>query len=69
MNKALTPEQRRVWAEKLGISEPYLYQCMTGFREMEPAKAVEVEQATQGAITRQMLRPKTWQRIWPELAD
>ena len=43
MKKTLTPEERRVWAERLGLSEPYLYQCMTGFREMEPAKAVEVE--------------------------
>lgn len=68
MEKTLTPDERRIWAEKLCLSEPYLYQCLTGFREMEPAKAVEIELATQGAITRQMLRPKSWQRIWPELA-
>ena len=39
-------------------------------RESVPAKyCASIEQATDGAVTRQDLRPKDWQRIWPELAD
>lgn len=28
----------------------------------------EIETLTQGRVTRQMLRPLDWRRIWPELA-
>lgn len=69
MSKKLTPEERRQWAQKLGgLNEQYLYQCLTGRREMSPTVARRIETDSQGVITRQMLCQKTWQGIWPELA-
>lgn len=68
MQKQLTSTERREWAEKLGINEQYLYQCLTARRDMNPAEARRLEDASMGAITRQMLCQKTWQGIWPELA-
>ena len=30
--------------------------------------SVGIERATAGAVTRQMLRPDDWERLWPELS-
>ena len=69
MTPKITPEQRRYWAEKLGgLNEQYLYQCLTGRRDMNPGEARRIERDSGGVITRQMLCQKTWQEIWPELA-
>lgn len=67
MNQEITPDQRRYWAEKLGASEQYLYQCLTGRRDMGPVEARRIETESNGALTRQMLCQKTWRGIWPEL--
>ena len=67
MNKQITPDDRRTWAEKLGIDEQYLYQCLTGRRDMNPANAYRIETESDGFITRQMLCQKTWEGIWPDL--
>lgn len=69
MSNAITPEKRRMWADRLGVNEQYLYQCLTARRDMNPAEARRIEDESNGAITRQMLCQKTWQGIWPELAD
>ena len=69
MNTQITPDERRQLAEKVGINEQYLYQCLTGRREMSAWEAVRVEQQTQGRVTRQMVCQETWQRIWPELVE
>lgn len=63
----ISPVERHQWAKRLGINERYLYQCLTGRREMSATLASRVESETSGAITRQMLRPRTWAAIWPEL--
>lgn len=68
MSKQITPKERQAWAIKLGINEQYLYQCLTGRRDMGPTEARRVEAESDGAITRQMICQKTWQGIWPELA-
>lgn len=62
-----TPEQRRELAAKAEVHEQYLYQCLTGRRDMNPAEARRVEEVTKGVITRQMLCQKTWKGIWPDL--
>lgn len=67
MKIEITPAQRRELAAKAGVHEQYLYQCLTGRRDMNPAEARRVEDVLGGAITRQMLCQKTWKRIWPEL--
>ena len=69
MNTQITPDERRQLAEKVGINEQYLYQCLTGRREMSAWEAVRVEQQTKGRVTRQMVCQETWQRIWPELVE
>lgn len=65
----ITPEDRRKLAEKLGKDEQYLYQCLTGRRDMNPSEARRIEVESDGILTRQMLCQKTWQGIWPELAQ
>jgi len=69
MSTEITPEQRRFWAEKLGASEQYLYQCLTGRRDMNPAEALRIETESAGVLTRQMLCQKTWRGIWPDLEE
>jgi DNA-binding transcriptional regulator YdaS (Cro superfamily) len=67
MNTQITPEERRRLAEKVGMNEQYIYQCLTGRREMSAAEAVRVEQASEGAVTRKMVCTSSWADIWPEL--
>ena len=68
MTSPITPEIRRKLAAQVGVHEQYLYQCLTGRRDMNPAEARRIEKETAGALSRQMLCQKTWQAIWPELA-
>lgn len=67
--KTIPAEERRQLAEKVGINEQYLYQCLTGRREMSAWEAVRVEQETKGAVTRKMVCQGSWQSIWPELVE
>lgn len=68
MTHVITPKERKEWAAKLGgMSEQYLYQCLTGRAEMNPGRARSIETQSGGILTRQMLCQKTWQDIWPEL--
>lgn len=69
MSCKFSVEDRRRLAALAGISEPYLYQCLTGHRDMNPGAARRVEVATKGEVTRRDLCMKTWADIWPELAD
>lgn len=69
MQKEITPSERKAWADKLDVNEQYLYQCLTGVRNMNPEKARRIEVESGGALTRQMLCQETWRGIWPELAD
>jgi DNA-binding transcriptional regulator YdaS (Cro superfamily) len=65
----ISPDRRRQLAELVGAHEQYLYQCLTGRRDMNPTEARRIETETGGELTRQMLCQKTWQGIWPELAS
>jgi len=67
MSNEITPEKRKLLAEKLQLSEQYLYQCLTGRRDMGPIEARRVETESDGVLTRKMLCQKTWRGIWPEL--
>jgi DNA-binding transcriptional regulator YdaS (Cro superfamily) len=51
------------------MNEQYIYQCLTGRREMSAAEAVRIEQESLGAVTRKMVCQGTWQSIWPELVE
>lgn len=64
-----TPQQRAELASRTGVGEAYLYQCLTGRRDMNPAEAYRVERETGGLVTRTMLCQSTWLGIWPEIAQ
>lgn len=68
MSKQILPERRKQLAELHGVNEQYLYQCLTGRRDMSPTQARNLETATNGELTRQALCQKTFSAIWPELA-
>lgn len=68
MEKTFTPDERRAIADKVGVNAQYIYQCLTGRRDMNPSEARRIETETEGLVTRQMLCQKTWAGIWPELA-
>lgn len=65
----MTRAERRVWSQRLGINEQYLYQCLTGRRDMGPAVARRIESESGGAITRRMVCQRTWNAIWPEIEE
>ena len=67
MSKEITREARTRLAAATGASEPYLYQCLTGRRDMNPAEARRLEQVTGGELHRWSLCQTTWGDIWPEL--
>jgi DNA-binding transcriptional regulator YdaS (Cro superfamily) len=54
-------------AKALGVSPSYLSQLASGNANISPIRAVEIEIATSGAVTRPELRPDDWHLIWPEL--
>lgn len=54
-------------AATLGVSPSYLSQMASGKAPISPERAVEIEVATGGLVTRQEMFPDNWQRIWPEL--
>jgi hypothetical protein len=60
---------RQEIAVQIGLSEQYIYQCLTGRRNMKPIQASAIEKLTNGAINRKMVCRTTWQGIWPELVE
>jgi len=69
MSTQITPDERRQLAEKVGMNEQYLYQCLTGRREMSAWEAVRIEQQTEGRVSRKMVCQGSWKSIWPELVS
>jgi hypothetical protein len=63
----ITANERRSLADQVGINEQYLYQCLTGRRDMSAPEAVRLEQETNGRLDRKMVCQGTWRLIWPEL--
>lgn len=60
-------DERRRLCDEFGLDAAHLYQLLTGRREMEPMKAVELEVRTGGRLRRWHLRARTWHLVWPEL--
>lgn len=67
MDQPISPKERAELAEKCGVSDQYLYQCMTGRRDMDATQASILERTTEGRLKRWMLR-RDWLVTWPELA-
>lgn len=69
MDNTITPERRRVLAAKFGLNEQYLYQCLTGRRDMKPGQAMQIEVASDGELKRSMLCQGSFREIWPDLVE
>lgn len=65
----IEPAERKRLADQLGINEQYLYQCLTGRRDMDHAEAMRAETETGGVLKRQMLCQKSFRGVWPDLPD
>ena len=66
--EVLAAKDRKELASMLKISEQYMYQCLTGRRDMNPAIANRIEKQTGGVLTRKMLCVNIWQDVWPDLS-
>jgi DNA-binding transcriptional regulator YdaS (Cro superfamily) len=66
MDAQISPKERAELAEKSGVNEQYLYQCLSGRRNMDATQASVVESKTEGRIRRWQLR-RDWNVTWPEL--
>ncbi len=62
----VTPSERQELAGQLGLSEQYLYQCMTARRDLDAAMARRLEVLSNGRIRVWNVR-RDWHHIWPEL--
>jgi DNA-binding transcriptional regulator YdaS (Cro superfamily) len=54
-------------ADVLGVTKGAVHQWMSADRKVPIEHCTPIEQATNGVVTRQMLRPDDWSSIWPEL--
>lgn len=61
--------RQRVIAEKIGVSSAYMNQMVTGHRPIPVEYCARIEQATEGMVSRQEMRPSDWHEIWPELLE
>lgn len=55
-------------AKKTGIAPAFINQIARGVRSVPVQSAAAIENATNGAVTRQEMFPDDWEKIWPELA-
>lgn len=56
-------------ASKLGVKPPAVSDWLAKKRPIPIKRCVQIEELTQGAVTRRDLRPDDWAEIWPELAQ
>ena len=68
LNKLPEAERESICA-LIGTTYGYVRKATSAKQTPEPLRCVEIERATDGAVTRRDLRPDDWERIWPELAD
>lgn len=65
----LSAPDRQALAARLGLNEQYLYQCLTGRKDMRTDEAVRVERDSGNQLRRWHLRSNDWWLHWPELID
>ena len=56
-------------AKKINAPSPDVYSWASGKRPVPVKRCVQIEQSTNGAVTRKDLRPDDWREIWPELIE
>lgn len=55
-------------AAAIGVGQAVVSNWRARDTVIDPLSCTAIETATNGVVTRQILRPKDWQKIWPELA-
>jgi len=55
-------------ARLINVSPPTVHEWKSGKRPVPVTRCADIIRVTDGAVTRQELRPNDWQKIWPELA-
>ena len=63
----ITASERRELAELVKVDEQYLYQCLSGRKDMKVHEAVRVERESGLRLRRWHLRRNDWWLNWPEL--
>ena len=66
MATKFTPEERRQIAEQIKVDPQYLWQLLTGRRDIDPTEAVRIELETGGRVSRFDVCQKRGAQIWPE---
>ncbi|ALQ51884.1 transcriptional regulator [Nitrosomonas ureae] len=61
-------ENSNRFAKRIGVPLPSVSHWRHNKRQVPLAKALLIESATNGLVTRKELRPDDWQTWWPELA-
>lgn len=75
MNKLLTYlngldfNERDAFSHRCRTTVGYIRKACSAGQSIGPEICVAIERATDGAVTRQDLRPSDWQDIWPELVE
>ena len=73
MNTALKKACDLVGASKLARWLGVTPQAINSWKKTDqlipPIRCVQIEQATEGCVTRKDLRPNDWHLIWPELVE
>ena len=64
---ALDFKERDAIADAHGINRRYLYQCLTGRRQLDERSAVRLEEGSGQRIRRWHVRQTDWHLTWPEL--
>jgi DNA-binding transcriptional regulator YdaS (Cro superfamily) len=67
MEDPISPRERGEIAQAAKLAEQYLYQCLSGRKDMKPKEAVRVERVSGGRLRRWHLRQSDWHETWPEL--
>lgn len=62
-----TNTSQAAFALTIGVSQGMVWQWITKKRPVPIERCVDIENATDGSISRRDLRPNDWQKIWPEL--
>ena len=59
---------QKLFAARLKVSKSYLSQLASGQATISPSRAVQIEEASFGVVSRRDTHPSNWMLIWPELA-
>lgn len=69
LKEYLNDKTQQEMATLLGVRQPTLQAWLAEKRPIPIKRCVQIEELTQGLVTRRDLRPDDWAEIWPELAQ